>query len=292
MAGTEPDNGRDRRARTRAAVVGLATAALVLVAGLVVISAGSPQRDAASPVATASGGSHPSASATSPGKVRPPGSLKIERGLTTVTLAWEPPDRGAPVDHFEVFRDGKRIAKTEGSGFRDEGRTIGTLYRYWVVTVAQDGRTSRRSFRAVTTRVPPVSEAQLAGTYSVTATLGAHDGTRVRFSSQSIDWSFASMCPAAACDASWRATHRSPEGSVITSGVMRRIGGVYRGTWRGPFISGCRERRLDAISTLTFVIRATGGRVEGGRWVASGISGTIVESVEGCDGVPNATYTF
>jgi hypothetical protein len=265
----------------------------VLAAGLVVISTGSPAPDAASPAATASGRPHASASPPAPpGKVRPPGRLKVERGLTTVTLAWEPPDRGAPVDHFAVFRDGRRIARTQESEFRDDGRTIGTRYRYWVVTVAEDGRTSRRSFRAVTTRVPPVSEAQLSGTFTVTGTLGAHDGTRVRFTSQTIVWSFTSGCPAAACNASWRATHRSSAGSVITSGVVRRIGGEYRGTWRGPFLSACRNRRLEAISTLAFAIHATGGRVEDGRWVASGISGTIQESVDGCEGAPNATYTF
>jgi hypothetical protein len=196
------------------------------------------------------------------------------------------------VDHFAVFRDGKRIARTQETGFRDEDRTIGTRYRYWVITVAEDGRTSRRVLRAVTTRVPPVSEAQLAGTFTVTAALGAHDGTRVRFASQSIAWSFTSGCASSACNASWRATHRSPEGSVITSGVVRRIAGEYRGTWRGPSISNCRARRLDAISTLTLAIRPTGGRVVDGRWVASGISGTIQESVDGCGGAPNATYTF
>jgi hypothetical protein len=218
--------------------------------------------------------------------------LRLDRGLTSTGLAWTAPDRGAPVDHYEVFRDGKRLVRTTRSSYTDQGLTIGTHYRYWVVSVDADGRASHRLFRDVTTQVPPPSQALLDGTFTVTAQLGSHDGTRVRFTSQTVTWTFTSQCPTTACSAAWRATHSGAGGSVITSGVARRVGGEYHGTWRGPFLSRCRDRHLDAVSDLTIVLRVTAGHVVDGRWLAAGVSGSIQESVDGCGGVPRATYTF
>jgi chitodextrinase len=287
----------ERRRRVRAAVAGIVTSVVVVTGGLIVTAGGGPETPLVTPTSDASSG-QTSASAPPPGAGRlgPPTHLAADRGVTTVSLAWDPPADPEPpaVDHYEIFRDGRRIGRAARPRFDVTGLTFGTRYRFWVVAVDGDGRTSRRNLRTVTTTVPPVASARLSGTYTVTAVVSdAADGGRVRFLSHPITWSLVPQCPDRACDVSYTATHRFGSGSVVTSGVLAWSGGTtYTATWVGRFGTSCVERKLEALSTLTITVRAASAHVVGGLWVASAIDGSIHERVRGCGGAPTATYGF
>ena len=286
-----------RRRRARAVLAGAVTFAVVVGGGLIALANRAPVDDlAAAPSGSASSPS-PSASATAGyGRLGPPTHLKIHRGVTSVTLVWQPPEAsgaGLAVQHYEVFGDGKRLARPTRAKYRVTGLTFGTQYRFWVVAVDEEGGHSPRALRSARTKLPAVSAARLSGTYAVTATLTSSVGERVKFSSHSITWSLQPGCPDVACDVSFTATHRFGSGTVVTSGVLEWSGtDEYTGKWIGSFGTTCRSDRQQAISTLVITMRATSAHVVGGLWVASHIAGTIHEHVSGCGGSPAAEYRF
>ena len=285
-----------RRRRSRAVLAGAVAFAVVVGGGLIALANRAPVDDLAEPSHSAPPPS-PSASATTGhSRLRPPTHLKIHRGVTSVTLVWDAPEAsgtGAAVQHYEVFGDGKRLARPTRAKYRVTGLTFGTAYRFWVVAVDEEGRASPRALRSATTKLPAVSAARLAGTYAVTARLTSSVGERVKFSSHSITWSLRPSCPDVACDVSFTATHRFGSGTVVTSGVLDWSGtDEYSAKWIGSFGTTCRSDKQEAISTLVITMHATSARVVGGLWVATHIAGTIHEHVSGCGGSPAAEYQF
>lgn len=280
----------------RAAAAGVVTFAVIVAGGLLLVTDHDPGPRLERPAASSSSRVRaPSSRAPGSGRPGPPTHLEIERGVTTVSLVWDRPGDAGPrdVDHYEIFRDGKRMGRSTRARYEAAGLTFGTRYRFWVVAVGEEARSSPRVLRSVTTKVPPLTAARLSGTYAVVASLSASDGDRVRFSSHSITWSLVPQCPGAACDVSFTATHGFGSGAVVTSGVLKWSGGAsYVGKWIGVFGSSCRQRRLDAISTLTITMRATSAHAVGSLWVASDVAGSIHERVRGCGGAPDASYAF
>jgi hypothetical protein len=302
VGGSQPGFGTTstaamRRRRSRAVLAGAVTFAVVVGGGLIALANRAPVADLEASPSHSVSPSSPSASATAGhSRLGPPTHLKIHRGVTSVTLLWDPPEAGgagAAVQRYEVFGDGKRLARSTRAKYRVTGLTFGTQYRFWVVAVDEDGRASPRALRSATTKLPAVSAARLSGTYAVTARLTSSVGERVKFSSHSITWSLQPSCPDVACDVSFTATHRFGSDTVVTSGVLDWSGtDEYTGQWIGSFGTTCRSHKQEAISTLTITMHATSARVVGGLWVASRIAGTIHEHVSGCGGSPAAVYQF
>jgi hypothetical protein len=302
VGGSEPGFGTNgaaamRRRRVRAAVAGAVTFAVVVGGGLIALANRAPVDVVAASPSHSEPPPSPSASATIVhSRLGPPTHLQVQRGVTSVTLVWEAPAAGGSdlaVQHYEVFGDGKRLAKPTRAKYRVTGLTFGTAYRFWVVAVDEEGGHSPRALRSARTKLPAVSAARLSGTYSVTARLTSSVGERVKFSSHSITWSLQPACPDVACDVSFTATHRFGSDTVVTSGVLDWSGtDEYTGKWIGSFGTTCRSRRQQAISTLTITMHATSAHVVGDLWVASQIAGTIHEHVSGCGGSPAATYQF
>jgi hypothetical protein len=298
--GSEPGidvalRARLRRRRLRAAAAGAVAFVVVVAGGLIAVSGPGPGDELASSPTGGAPAPSPSTTATpSPSRLGPPRHLKIHRGVTSVTLLWDPPAAGAgSVQRYEVFRNGKRLARPTRAKYRVTGLKFGTQYRFWVVAVGEDDRASPRALRSVKTKLPPIAAARLAGTFSTTASLTSRVGERVRFSSHMISWSLSPTCPESACTVSFTATHRFGPRSVVTSGVLDWSGTAdYTGRWIGAFGTTCRNHRQHAISTLLVKMRATSAHVVGGVWVATGIAGSIRESVDGCGGTPTATYDF
>ena len=288
--------GEEKGRRLRAAVAGAVTFAVVMIGGLLVIADGGPASVAEPSATTAATPAPPSTPSASPSRLRPPTHLEIDRGVTTLSLRWDPPAGAAPnaLDHYEVFRDGKRIGRPTRARYDVTGLTFGTGYRLWVVAVDGEGRASPRVVRSVSTRVPPLAASRLSGTYTSTATLTSRTGERVRFVfSHAITWSLVPQCSATACNVTFTATHDFGSRTVVTSGVLDWSGtAAYTGHWVGSFGTTCRNEKLQATSTLTITMRATSARVVGGLWVASDVTGSIHERVRGCGGAPVASYDF
>jgi hypothetical protein len=290
-----PGAGAGER-RLRAAVAGVVTFAVVVTGGFLVIADDAP-RSVAGPSATSASARSPS-STPSPTtrRLRPPTHLRIERGVTSVSLVWDPPPGIQPgeLDHYEVFRDGKRIGRPTRARYDVAGLTFGTSYRFWVIAVGGDRRVSPRVVRSVTTKVPPLAASRLSGTYTTTATLASSTGTGVRFvPSRSITWSLVPQCSATACNVTFTATQDLGPKTIVTSGVLDWSGSSnYTGSWVGSFGSTCRNPKLHATSTVAITMRAISARVVGGLWVASDVGGSIHERVRGCGGAPAASYDF
>ncbi|MBA3690011.1 MAG: fibronectin type III domain-containing protein [Actinobacteria bacterium] len=282
--------------RLRAAIAGVVTFAVVVTGGLLVMAEDAPRSSARPPVTSAGGRSPSPSPSAKPGRLRAPVHLKIERGVTSVSLRWDPPPGVEPraVDHYEVFRDGQRLGRPTRARYDVAGLRFGTSYRFWVVAVGEDGRSSPRAVRSVATKVPPLAASRLSGTYSTSATLASSSGRGVRFFSfQPVTWSLVPQCSASACNATFSGTHHFGPRTVTTSGILNWSGGsTYTGHWVGPFGTSCRNHKLKAISTLTITMRATSARVVGGLWVASDVAGSIHEQVRGCGGVQTASYDF
>jgi hypothetical protein len=282
-----------RRRRVRAAVAGAVSFVVVVTGGMMAVSR--PGDDlASSPTGSAPAPSSSSSATPSPSRLGPPTHLRIHRGVTSVTLVWDPPAAaGPPVQRYEVFRDGKRLARPTRAKYRVTGLTFGTQYRFWVVAVGADDRASPRALVSARTKLPPLAAARLSGTFTTTATLTSSVGERARFSSHQISWSLSPTCADAACNVSFTATYRFGPRSVVMSGVLDWSGTAdYTGRWIGSFGTTCLSDRQHAISTLTITMRATSAHAAGGLWVATRIAGSIRETVDGCGGSPAATYNF
>lgn len=65
-------------------------------------------------------------------------------GAGEITLEWDPPhdDGGAPIDHYEVYRDGVIIANTTSTEYLDAGLGNNETHHYAVAAVNEDGESS------------------------------------------------------------------------------------------------------------------------------------------------------
>lgn len=63
-------------------------------------------------------------------------------GAGEITLDWDPPhdDAGSPIDHYEVYRDGRWIANTTTTGYVDTGLGDGESHHYSVAAVNEAGQ--------------------------------------------------------------------------------------------------------------------------------------------------------
>jgi hypothetical protein len=98
--------------------------------------------------------------ATAPTPVRTPILPPPTVTSDSVRLDWTLGEGGSGVDHFEIFRDGERIGRTDRSVFVDTDVVAGTTYTYGVVAVGVNGTTSRSARHAVLvpTQVTPPTE--------------------------------------------------------------------------------------------------------------------------------------
>ena len=96
-------------------------------------------------------GSAPSPSPTStlgrPGRMR--AKATSDR---TISLTWNPPSHvGAGIDHYKIYRNGKKIAQTSKTAFTNTGLSANTAYRYQVSVVDRSGKESAKSSSATAT---------------------------------------------------------------------------------------------------------------------------------------------
>ncbi len=160
-----------------------------------------------------------------------------DRISSKVTLTWRGPTEGPEVTGYVVYRDGARVREVgaAATSYTDDTVTFGETYSYRVQAIGADGRSPQSEEVKADTPLPPISAAQLNGSYRVMSTvraarnLGKLEGINnpVPGDSSTATWTFTSTCSAdeGACPTKWFG-HAPP---------LRPMGKVYAGsTTEGP----------------------------------------------------------
>jgi hypothetical protein len=190
---------------------------------------------------------------------------------TTVALTWSPPD--GDVATIEVLVDGSVLARLDpnATGYEVRDLWIDRSYTFGVRAVGADGA-SPESAVEVRTPVPPLEEAQLAGSYRVRATvrravnLSTLEGTANPHPGGELTstWSFSALCAEddGACSADW-----------FRWGPLVNHGRRYEGTFRSQPARCSGGRTTPTTTGMRLVVER--GLASGGRWFVGRFHGVM-----------------
>jgi hypothetical protein len=163
--------------------------------------------------------------------------------ISTVTIDWTAPSTGSPVTGYEILRGGQPLPGAEkisprATQYADSSAELGWNHTYRLVAHSAQGDSSSAP-AAVRVPLPPLSVAQLDGSYRVFLTLqrltgfDEVEGIKNPKSGDTTqeNWGFGTMCRpnSGSCPSMWE--RRSP--------ALRPRGLVYRGCRaRGGAASG------------------------------------------------------
>jgi len=263
----------------RAVRIGVPLAGVVLVAAAACVSVGDePGPSLAGPPSDAAGtSSSPSTATLGDLRIEQPGTWKADPRAWGVTISWVAPP-GADIDHYEVSRDGRTVAKDLAqTRYADHGAEPATTYRYTVVGIGADGGRTASATGTVSTGSPPVADARLEGRFGMKMHITSQSGLTSGARGGGLVFIYDPLCRAGACDVRW-----SRQGAS-GGGTMTRDGASYAGTASAPFlVHSCRGGTL--TETLAFKTRVSKAAVVRGEWRATKIEGTLDESAtsSGC----------
>jgi hypothetical protein len=220
---------------------------------------------------------------------------KCKKIISTVTLTWSAPSTSSPVTSYRIYRDGNSMSdvlKAETTTFDDTGVLLGEHYSYEVLANSAVGESKKSGSASVIIPKPPLVQAQLSDTYSVTIKV-----TNASFLSEvegikdpkpgdtkRESWSFEATCGPddGACPAKWFS--HSP--AITPHGLM------YRGTIRDK---GARCRLGNSVDRppvyRSFHLIVTGAKIVGADWIVDQFKGTYTVSFS-CSGGVASRATF
>jgi hypothetical protein len=245
-------------------LVALPVAAIVLVAAVVFLIANADEE----PVRAAPAAPSPSSSAT-PVPLIAPQDVKARARPFKVTLTWTHPNPYEN-DGFEIRRNGEWIGSVEkgATRFVDDDPVIGKERTYEITATTDDGRLSEPVSIDVTTPLPPLTEARVAGTFDVRGEV---------ISSYHIDdydhasygWRFTPSCVTRACGG-----RLHDEVNDITM-VVKRTGGTYTAPFTGRLLV-CNGTPVTSNGTVELHVKKA--RLIRGEWRAIRLIGTMRHS--------------
>jgi len=264
--------------RSMQVMVAAAFALLLLPACKVTTSSSSPAPPAPASVPS------PIERASLTGFVAAPKRFTADPKTWQLTLTWDAAPTDFGLDHYEVTRDTKTIAKDVSSTSYVDQVAPEEKYRYGVVGVASDGSTTRPALMSVQTRPLPVADARMQGRFLVRLHVTSSDvGANGSFT---MLWELTPKCKTGPCDAVWRAKGRGGEGTLSENGA------TYGGTIHAPFyIRSCSGGTIS--ETLVFHLHVTDAHTVGDAWRATKFEGTLSETAPalGCI-TGHDSYTF
>ena len=169
-----PEQEPRGRSRRRRVLVATSIVAAVAAIAIVVAFNGSDAGDATAPVAQEA--------ASEPTEVLPPPTPRRLRGEPRpyeVTLTWERGSGEGPIDHYEVYRDGRLIATVHvlDEQYVDDDVLPRTRYSYELEAVGDPPEAGSTSATLrVATPAAPLATARLAGVFSVSLRLDSSYG--------------------------------------------------------------------------------------------------------------------
>jgi hypothetical protein len=274
-AGPEPPDGRRRRLII-GGVVALVVAGAVGVAAAIAARGGQPTAAAPSPALSASP------------TIFAPVALAEEVEAFAVTVSWSQPDGGTEIDRYSVYRNGNFVGTViaPASTYLDEDVGPGKKYTYEIEALG-GGLVSDRASVEVKTKVPPLKDARLKGTFNVMLTTKSQYGFQASLGKFTMGLRFSPKCDTGACNVTVKVLNFKQ-----LQGTLKRKGTSYSGKDSGKFNASCAG--TTTTSTLTFQLTVKKAKAVSGEWRATRLAGTIKQvdpAGLGCVGA-GATYSI
>jgi fibronectin type III domain protein len=209
-----------------------------------------------------------------PPVLRPAGLAAGPSTANSVTFRWAPPATGPLPDKYLILSDGRTAGTVAGTvtSYRKAGLTPASTYQYRVVAVRGGKRSPQSASLAVSTLIPPMSQARLPGPWNVFAkNIGHVPGSR----NGNLSWDFKPACATGACNV----VAHVKDGKYSFKVKLTHAGAVYRGHTVAN-LGGCGPRgsQIPDPATLKFRMRVKDAVGEGQAWVATSLTGTMAGS--------------
>jgi hypothetical protein len=210
-----------------------------------------------------------------PPVLRPAGLAAGPATANSVTFHWARPATGPLPDKYLILSDGRAAGTVAGTvtSYRKAGLTPASTYQYRVVAMRDGKRSPQSASLAVSTLIPPMSQARLQGPWNVYSKNLTHvPGNR----SGTLSWDFIPACAAGACKS---VVAHVRDGKYSVKLTLTRAGAVYRGHAVANF-GGCgpRGNKIPDPATVKFRVRVKNAVGEGQEWVATSLRGTMAGS--------------
>jgi hypothetical protein len=209
-----------------------------------------------------------------PPVLRPAGLAAGPATANSVTFHWARPATGPLPDKYLILSDGRAAGTVAGTvtSYRKAGLTPASTYQYRVVAVRDGKRSPQSASLALSTLVPPMSQARLQGPWNVFAkNVGHVPGSR----NGNLSWDFIPACATGACNV----VAHVKDGKYSVKLKLTRTGAVYRGHAVAN-LGGCGPRgsQIPDPASVKFRMRVKDAAAEGQEWVATSLIGTMTGS--------------
>jgi hypothetical protein len=250
--------------RSRRGAIFAILAAVVLAVGGVLFALASTGDDVAAPTTTPS-----SATAEPVAEPSPTQNLKAKGRAFEVVLRWSPPAIQMEDARYEIRRNGTFVGYVvpPARRFTDGDVIPGKKYTYAVRVEAPVGTFSDSVAIRVSTPVPPLGEARVAGTFDVRSEFVSKYGYG-DYATPGFGWRFRPKCPTGSCGLSLRDINL--EDLTLT---LKREGGMYSGSFSGRI--GLQCGGTSTVSTGTIELSVAAARVIGSEWRATRLTGAL-----------------
>ena len=242
----------------------VAPVAAALLAGVVILIAARADDEVAA-------ASAPSAS-PSPEPLSPPESPDAKARPFRVTLTWSDDDAAEESDGYEIRRNGAWVGDVEAGVMRfvDETAIPGKKLTYKIRTQSADARYSVPLTIEVSTPLPPLAEARVAGAFDVRTEITSQYGYSDYGPSPTFGWKLTPTCDTRACGFRLRDVVND-----ITM-VFKRKGGTYTAPFTGRLNFVCGGTPVTSSGTVE--LRVKMAKVLGREWRATRLVGTMRHS--------------
>jgi hypothetical protein len=210
-------------------------------------------------------------------------SLRRPTGLTTsgqtfssISLTWSRPGPGSRPTKYQVFEDGGLIASIAGtaSSYRVTGLAPEQSYTFRLEAVdGKDRSPASARLSAVTSAPPPVSAAQLSGSFAARYIHPAFTGIKP-FGLRPDEWVTAPTCHSESCPIQLNGQF---QGYDFAGTVLHRDGSVYSGRTTLKHYFSCDKQ--PELTYLTIRVEVTAATVVGSAWQASAWTGSFTATV-------------
>jgi serine/threonine-protein kinase len=222
----------------------------------------------------------PTALRPTPPALQPAGLVTRDRTTGSVEIAWSGPAKGPVPNRYEVFQDGQEVASIPGSttNYRDSGLHPDTTYQFKIIAIRGRQRSLPSGTLTVTTTTPPLSDAVLNWSGTVTYKVVAASDWQLKVGETMLNtWAFTPLCTSGPCDVTlngqiygWSFTARLTRSGSTYSGVAPR--GYSNGS---DWSCGSNTNNRTA---LYIQLKAKGAAWKG-QWSITSFTGTVTWDV-------------
>jgi hypothetical protein len=239
--------------------------AVALLAGAVILIAARADDE----VADTSGPSVSPSLSVEP--LSPPEDPEAKASPFRVALSWSDDDATVDSDGYEIRRNGTWIGDVEPGvmHFVDKEAIPGRSLTYKIRTQSLDGRFSEPASIEVSTPLPPLSEARVAGTFDVRAQVTSQYGYS-EYGHPTFGWRLTPSCDTRACG--FRARDLVNDFTMM----FTRKGGMYSASLTGRLGLACSGTPVTSNGTVE--LRVKKAHVIGREWRATKLVGTMRHS--------------